>query len=405
MLRRLNLLVMLLLVVLPAAAQSGDEDHPLPDMLTFVPNIADVTDHFIFYMDFRAAEAAREADPISPDMLDTPAEDRWRVAITTASAVPGVFQYLNSTLDTIESVSGFAYQDIDRSVYFSVAPMVGYIFQGSFDAESIDTALVPRDFERAEETDNLILWCWIEGCDRGQELDFLMRDTAAIFGGEFGRREPRALVDESYLLNSAQEPMLRSMLAARDESDDSGDSVLVLPAYRAAVNHITQQTGSLRQVIFIAPRRIALDAVELMPEPVRDDLSDIELTPLPEYELLVLTDIADGDDQITSVLLVYADADDATTAHTQFSGVAEMPSVINAGQTIGERLTETDSEILPPEIILDDETEYSLVSLPLRGSVPQSVDVDDRETYSSLLMRNIFDLILDRDVLWLLASQ
>lgn len=406
-------LLLALLLLSPAAANPAQEappqnEAPLAQMLSFVPNVPRVWEDFIAYADWGAAAEARGVPALTSaaDLEDDDLRQAWIGSVGAMNTLPRFRDFIFFGAQQLPEVSGFALPDIERTLYFGEPPSIGHVLMGEFSTESIDAALSQRDFEIVEQTEQMTLWCWVQGCDQGQMMDFEGRFPGSeLFGGDFGRREPRALLDETLLANSADDTLLQIMLSAYE-----GDfpSLMDNRTYAAIVHTATARDGLLRQVMFVPLGVQTLDVARLLglsasPEAVaalRDELIPEDYEPLPPYEALALVDIAEGDTEYSHVLLVFDDADDAQVTGEGILRQLHEGRSFFAQQPYTEMIAARGGTVQPLEVLVDEDTGKAIAVLTVTNPLPTEFG-EDRSRWSGRLYALLLGMIYDRDVLWL----
>lgn len=406
-------LIILLSTVSFSIAQDdpADTPHPLATMLALVPDTPEARQDLLAYADIRATEEARGAlRYLNAQAFDQFEDGTWMASVGALSALPDFQAYLMSALEDLPEVSGFEFFDIDRTLYFSRPPGIGHILAGDFSASSLDNALSPRDFEIVEETDTVTVWCWIEGCDKGMEQS--LRDRlpgVELFGGHLGRREPRALLEESYLVNSANYAVLRSIIGAYE-----GDFRTLIddPGYRTIVNTLTAQEGLLRQVMFVPTELVQVaDPVAILGsrasdeaiEELRDRLIPEDYEPLPPYELIAYADIYRDGTEYTHILMVFNDADNATTTGEGIIEQFRAGTSLATQQPLMELLETRNATLQPLEVITDEDTGKAIAIVTITNPQPDNNESDTfpRLAWSSMNFRLLVNMIYQRDTSWL----
>jgi hypothetical protein len=388
---RFLLLLLSLLIVLPVQAQTETPDpHPLLQLLALVPD-NDGLD-IVYYSDMVAAETALPAAGSYATWSELEAarngseEERnavrlWLNKFPTTGA-PNLARYLMQA-DSFPETMGFDLFDIKRALSFGTPPSQVQIFEGDFNAASITAARTANGFKQTE-IGGFPAWCSEDGCDTGMNVSLVTRNTADIFGGELGRKQPGVLID-IFLLSS---PDLIAVEAVAAAYNNEHDSLADNPVYTAAVEAITQE-GLLRQAAFIPP-----DAIE----------KSTNSAPLPPYELLVIADSATEEEQRAVIALVYADADDAQTAAEILPSRWEQAQSHVAQRAWKDITADSFTELEAPTIY---ESENGVSVVALTFSYPPMLDKPDDETVqviTGLVYLRFLQALFARDLMWLAAD-
>jgi hypothetical protein len=284
------------------------------------------------YVDYRAVEQARPGIP-SPEsweawqaLSESPPGELWsanRYRIASGSAdFYELFAFFDT--DAIEKY-GFDYFDIDRSFSFGRPPQKGTILGGDLDLDTIAAAHAARTYTE-NDLNGVPVWCGPVGCENGHYTNLRQREVYPIFGSRLGRQEPLALIP-GYILNSPSWPVIESMVRAYQ---DTQDSLLDLPAYRAVAEMLTADEGLLIQVQFLHPFSAGFseDTTSVLSDTVAD------YGPLPPYELAVLADRQEGEDQVNIMALVHSNEAAATQAANELTQrIATYPDLYHSEQS------------------------------------------------------------------------
>ncbi len=321
-----------LLAWLPLAAQETktEEAHPLLEMMRAIP---DVTESYagvpwFSYLDHRALEQAREgvptyeryADLLAARDAEDPAANLWLAnTVRMTSGWEGMTRVFQRAQE-MPPLVGFDLFDVDRSLVAGEPPSRIVVLQGDFDDDAIIDAFVARDYEVVDANGATLL----RSADGGEGFrqDLRNRDPANPFGGDLGRRERIALV-EDLLLNSADDALVDAMIASALGEERS---VLDRDNFVAAAEAITAGEGLLVQAQFFSPLDVGIlppDVMALMLQPgatleVTEDMltpqAVREFEPLPAYNLVVLADRQEGENQVALAAMVYDEEADALAA-------------------------------------------------------------------------------------------
>jgi hypothetical protein len=415
--KRIILLLALLpalLLTAPLAAQKDVESAPLIAMLGSLPNTRAIHESIIGWADLRVADEAAGLPPMTTraayellrrlDLADT-----WLNALPVYGLPPNWPPYLIAALDEGGAeLNGFELFDIDYTLYAGDPPAAVVVLRGRFEAAAIDRALTARGFTATTDADGITVWCGPDGCESGLMLNVRDRNPANLFGGHLGRREPMALAGDT-VLNSPDITALRGLIAAyRGQVPTLADD----PAYRAAADHALR-AGHLRQALFIDaqmlfpgdPAQLILDNAGTNEEIaiLRQRLGlDGDFVPVGRAaELMAVTDHVDTGTglETASLVLVYADAAVAQTAHDELARrLAEVEiMLLSTRAPLLEMLESRGLSLVEPALVTDEATGRTLLVLALQGELLR----DEGSLRSGWAVRLWVDMIYRRDLVWL----
>ncbi len=356
----------LLLITNLSAAQDAAES-PLLDMLARVPDTELVrgTAPVVSYVDYSAVSSMREVGLITETAIAerTDADSLWMAALMGVASGPDL-SYWVVQIGAMDALVGFSWLDVQRAMVFGTPPSMGTLLEGDFEPDAITAAFTARGYNSFTEGDASIL-CPPDGCDTGQMLNLANRDPANPFGGHLGRSEPVALLPDGVIANSPNyDEMLVEILAAQS---DNLASLADDPHYIAAVGAV-ERLGTLRQAQFFAPESV--NSYGRTP----GDPDAAAFGDLPDYRLFVLADtVADGQ-EITSLALVYDDAETAKSAAAVLD--MRLPLVVSLArnQTLLDIVVERGGQ--PDAAYVVKVGDYSVVLLTIRNPLPSNTQQD-----------------------------
>lgn len=352
-----------LLLMLTAPAQVAANIDVLTQMLALVDESELGREgSYVSYVDYEALFALGGINPQTASQFDSVqnSED-WQRWLASASRIAGGMsawaEYLNIGYGTSAETNGFEWFAVDQSLTFSVPPAVGNILAGDFNAEQIEAALIPRDYE-VLDVDDVPTLCPIEGCDYGTFVELSKRDQGFLFGGELGQRHPIALLP-GLILHSRDETTLRTMI----DMHNGADSLMTTMPYQLLVESLYYVDGEVLQANFFD----AQDMTGMYLPADADIPSSLLEEPLPPYELVALVDAQSDTQQIARVMMVYED----DTVASQAAQIAWRR--LGIGQ-LGEIYEETGAQIIEPYAYSSDNGTVVIVEInyPL-------MDLDDSE--------------------------
>lgn len=357
---RRTLITLLLLSVLLSGmtvrAQEAPPTPPLLTMLAFAPQTAISTESgwaTARYVDFQAffasegLDSLRDARDFDALLGDVSLGARSLRLVAGPEALASVFQSAGHMAEVV----GFEWLlDVDRSLEFGDLPNAGLLLNGDFDPDAVGAALQARDFSRAD-VGGVTVWHRFDDLS----LSMMDRETADPFGGHLGAAA-RIAVWPDMLANARSWPLINAIIgAAHDEQPSLADD----PAYRALASAITAPDGLLIQALFFPG-----EALQLANDPTSAGVTmpAADLGSLPAYELAVLADRQEGNDQVHLIGLVYADAP-----------TAQVAAEVLAGRLADFRLSNRPDEVLVEQFGAT--VTPSVVDVPDGGLVVALVEV------------------------------
>lgn len=322
-------------LVIAAASACGERaapaPHPLHALLASVP--APMTEAeaqrlaCLEYLDIRAAErvAGLETPASAAAFAESPRPDQkaWIRALDRVSSIRVEFLSAFRAAKGMPAALGFDLFDVDRAVAFGGGPGPSQLLAGRFDAEAIAAAHERRGYAR-QAVDGVNAAFWRSG-DGTQDLVLNLHvepDPANPLGGRVGVQQPIALLEPGLV---ASAPTWSATLALARTHADGRVSVLSLPAYRAAVDLLVKSSKDDRTLVqaqLWSPAEFQTDSVDAWLRAMFGERASAETLAdararvgrvgrLPAYELALLADGQDGEDQVALIALVYATQDDA----------------------------------------------------------------------------------------------
>jgi hypothetical protein len=410
-------IVLALAMVGGPASAAVDEAAPVGSREAFlealgrVPDTAEVRGSLLSYLDQEAILAARPgaarptttAEALDLVEMDDPAGALWLGALMgTASGDMELLQLLPQAGDWPERL-GFDLLDIGRHLTFGVPPADGSVLVGHFDPDAIAAAFAERGYSASEAGQGLLL-CGAAGCAEGMAMDLANADGSLPFGGRLGRSEPLA-VSEGAILSSADIATVEAMMAAAagevpSLADDPTYRALALAADPAL--QLIQATilpggmlgigPDIGQVLGAAPEEAAQLRVEL----------NESLEPMPPAQAVAIIDGASATEQVVTLALSYADEEDAQVAAAVLPRrLASLPAV-SFDTPMAELLEERGVTSVTGSSQPAGEGSTAIARIELRAALPiDDGPGTDRAGPSSQLYRLFADLVMRRDLLWL----
>ncbi len=394
----------MLLMATPLSHAQDNTDHLL-DLLNTVPDLPEIRQSFITFVDYENIFEARDGTPrlqrlTDVEMLSEQVGDIFFAALNGILSGPDFIQTLRLGAGEWESLIGFDFLDIDRAITFGNPPADHDILIGEFDVDIITTAFTNRDYI-SKSIGDMTVWCIDPACENGVMTNIDNINPGNPFGGELGREQPVLISDT--LVASAVSDI--GLILIEDASADRIDSLADNPIYVAAVNSIGSDNLVL-QGMFLHPSEIILNISPLMMEGDVDTVEELmeASAQLPQYNLIMIVDTVIEEVQVVYVILVYQNEEDATLA------TEVIPERLNTMMMSSEEQTFRDflNKWLPTEInshvVVDDDT--GRVAAVFEFSAPKATneETDDpifRLIASSRLYNLFVQSIYRTDLVWL----
>lgn len=324
------IVVILLLITLTSVtsfAAAQEQDSPLLDMLTLVPQGQNDP---VYFADFAAIPNAYPAAQLPSDWNTYEA---WRSEQDRTNAQAfgvwwGVFRGMQSSshqvfarVDDLEPVMGFDFFQIQRSLLEGNGLEDVYYLEGSFDTDAVRSAYKSRNYAHTLLQGDYQLLCPAPGCYRYSESD-PANASVDLFGGIYGHPWS-VLISPAHVIGVAGGEKLAGVsMRAIGTIDSLADD----PDYQAAAAAVAEQ-GVLLQAYIPDQHHLLFELsdppfFEFPPYELVDrsrslqQLLDNGYTTLPRFDLLMLADVVTETQQVTDVILVYRDEADAQAAAT-----------------------------------------------------------------------------------------
>lgn len=394
MLRKLLLCLALLLPISLAVSAQEIEPEPTAFMraMLFVPNEEFVRESPILasYADHQAALQSRNLDmPANWQEFENSDQQGAVTFALPLTLLQNFAQQLMRYDSPDPNMLGFDFFDIAQSVEFGSPPEGGQVILGAIRPDSVINAYSQRGYVQDDRYDFGTLLCPTDGCDTALNRDSNNTDENSI-DVEFGR-EP-TFVANGMLLTSPSEVTLTTMV---DTYDDQVDSLAEMPAVQALGEFLADEQDVSAAVLF--------NPVTLMLQSVIGDLgienADAVLPelgePVPQYMLAAIAASADEDSEDGLVVLVYSDMDNAETAAERINSHLFSLESLVVDAPYREIYGDV-GEIVPAEVIRNEEMGLSLVVLRLEGEKPTGDELAAHRAFQRLLQT-----FLSRDLLWL----
>jgi len=406
MMKKLFLLVCLSIFFVPSVtAQEGTDN--LMELLNAVPDQPEFRESFITFVDytnlFLARENAPQLDDLSDiDTLSEESEDIFFATLRGINSGPDFIQYLFTGGNMWEELIGFDFMDIDRAIIFGDPPMDHDILMGEFDPDAIETAFTNREYT-SESLGDMTLWCSPQGCENGAQTDIENINQGSPFGGELGREQP--VLTSDTLVASAVSDV--GLILVEDAFADRVDSLADNPTYASAVGVIDPENLVI-QGLFANPGIFLLDVAPFVMEGNEAVIEELmaEADRLPQYELIMIADTANEDEQVIYITLVYRDEADATTATEVIPERLETMDSLVMARPLQEMFDDRGITEITTNVIVDEDNDRALAVIEFRA--PKATNEDNPETFgivaSSMVYRMFVQMTYQRDTAWLAAG-
>jgi hypothetical protein len=267
------------------SAPTKTSANPLLTLLAGIPqDPISASKGEIYFMDAAAMEAAYNITrPPNAEVFMNEEYAAWWVVGRETLGLLGetLFQ-----METMPEMTGFSPLEIDQAIQFSAPPSQGLIFMGKFDADAIEDAFEKNLDFKPNDFNGTTLWCWIEGCENGMQIDPGNALRENPFGGRLGQRQPMIISSDLLMASPDLDLVLAHVSARKGKLSSLADD----PAYHAAANAVSKDAYVLQAMIV---NRTRLQ----------------QMVNNPPYDLLVMADVVAKDEQITRLGLVYRDID------------------------------------------------------------------------------------------------
>jgi hypothetical protein len=299
---------------------------------------------------------------------------------------------------------GFDVTDIGSHLTFGRPPSDGTVLAGTFDPESVAAAFAQRGYTSTVAGGHSLL-CGAAGCERGLDVDIARADPGLPFGAELGRSEPLA-VSPTDILSSADLATLSAMLQT---AAGTAPALADDRAYRAVAS-AGDPVATLVQATLLPGGMVGLDPTIFAffsdsPEAAGQLVVTLDeaFEEMPAADVIAVLDGATATEQVVSIALAYADAEDAAaTAEILPRRLQALPS-LSTGAPLADLLAERGVVTIHGRVIPGGEGTSPVAVVELRAPLagPGPADDSGRPEPSSRVYRTIVDLIGRRDLLWL----
>ncbi|MBE2182180.1 MAG: hypothetical protein IAE89_02030 [Anaerolineae bacterium] len=386
-----------LLLTIGATAISAQDAQPTAfiramALIPFAEPAANST-IFLSYADYHAGITARGL-AIPEDWASWQASDNFSyVQMALPMAGPaGFLQGVTVSGAEYRALLGFDFFDIAQGVEIGTYPAIGQILIGDIDPQAVESAYTARHYSVEAISGLGVLLCPDTGCDSGMTVNLANHNPANPFGGQIGRSEPAAAADGIFL-NAIMFEVLQTMMDAV-----KGDTITFadLPEVQA-LDHALSAYPFVNAVTLANP--IFLANADIMSMLVAQPTPEIDEA-IPAYSMAAFASAADEAGQYGFVILTYDDFAEAETAAAIIDDrLGSMNSLLR--RTPYREVYESAGQIESAQVVLDETSGVSLVTLRLVGEVPPLEDQDGMVVMSNLPYAWLMDSLLSRDLLWL----
>ena len=261
--------------------------------------------------------APQVADAEALSALDDDTQRRWRLAMQRLFLAPSM-NYFENTVEA-RALTGLNAYDVQQTAFFGLPETV--LLAGEFDIDAVQTALENYGYaaQAIDDAEAATIWRRADGQD---DMAMSLEDRSAfMFGGDFGRKLPVAILPDGTIASSPIQAML-----ARIAQTQAGHApnLLSQPEYFTAVDAILngEAMDDLVQAAFFHPlyfpAMTELTVGDILSGSVNQEAIDAVnayLEPsLPPYSLAYFADGQSGEMSILQVGLVYRDIETAQEA-------------------------------------------------------------------------------------------
>lgn len=405
MIKKLCLLLCFIGLLIPSVTAQDNVDD-LFTLLNAVPDLPEVRESFITFVDYRNVELARPGAPFlnsfaDLDSLPDPFGAIYMAAFRGITSGPDFVSNLFRASEEWEATVGFDFIDIDRALAFGTPPTDAVVLNGDFDLEAIADAHTARNYT-SDSLGEMTIWCGGEvGCDGGNEVDLEKRNLANPFGGDLGREKP-FIISATMIASTASE---QGLILVEDAIADNIDSLADNPIFSASITPIAPENIVI-QGAFIHPSEVILDTASFVMDGDAEAIEALmeESAKLPPYQLVSIIDTATDEEQVVYVILVYRDEEDAQTA------VDIVPDRLNTMESFAVRrpmlelLTDRGIEDVLTEVVIDDENNRALAVFEFRAPLADNEEGDLGLVQSSIVYRLFINMVYQRDLAWIATA-
>ena len=352
-----------------------------------------------------AAQPASLAEAITALEADDPAAHLWMAALMGASSGDmDLLRHLPQATDWTETL-GFDLLDVERHLTFGTMPSDGTVVMGDFDPQAITDAYAARGFTASQVGDGTLL-CGAAGCEAGMDVDLAAAEPGLPFGAEIGRSEPLA-VSTNAILDSADLTTLEAMMAA---SDGTSPSLAEDRAYRALAQ-ATDPDVTLTQATFLPGGMLGLGPdiyrlLGLSPAEAADLIAQLgdTLEPMPAAEAVAIIDGATTTEQVVTIALAFADEADAAVAADVMPRRLQDGLVPSFEAPLATLLDRRGVTSVSGSVVSAGAGTLPVARIEVRAPLPgaEPNPSTGAPEPSSALYRLFIDMVMRRDLLWLM---
>jgi hypothetical protein len=354
----------------------------------------------ISFADYRAAERARGLPRFTDFSQYFGDWSQLWIASLPSGGIPlqnfGVF-------DEMPTALGIDFHTIDQSLLWGMPPEQAMLVRGTFNAASMSAAHAARGFVETAIPDG-IQWCPPDGCDQGMVINIANRLPADIFGGDLGRRFPRALIGD-VIVSSASEPIFNAAIRAGTTGERS---LAANPNGIAALVALDGQ-HHLRAAQLMRPEDFlelgVIPAAGMSEADIRQQQDALRggAEDLPVYQMAVFGDLSDENGETALVALIYTREADAQIAAERLAARLQNAQSYREGRFWSDMIAERGGRIDPPEVIAVPQADRWVVLLALVKALPANTPdpATGRIPQSGELYRLLINSYYSRDLGWL----
>ena len=318
----LIILVMLCVTIVPVSAQdiAPLEDHTLYQMMSLVPDNADMRTGIMSYQDFRAVENAADWIPTYENLDAFLAGDGWRGFTSRWLSTPMSLYRLPVFEEGMTEYMGFDIFSVDRTFSVSRPPINIDVWAGEFNVDAIIEAHLARDYTETTIND-VPAMCGAVGCENGTQVDVRNGNMPNIFDTGLGRQIPFVMFPDYLVSSTAYTFLEQSVDTSLGDPDSLADADDLRTLMETIINP-DMYAGDLVQAQFYPVDEVRYevdlnDPSTLSGIPVSaSELAELftDYGTLPIYNGMVIADRQEGDTQVNIIALLYDDVADAELA-------------------------------------------------------------------------------------------
>lgn len=404
------LLLNLICTILISSTHAQEDIEELRSLLSFVPDTSEVRQTKISYVDFRAMELARSGSGVQipeswNELIESNGADLNSLYMSIISGITPsqlILRGFPSGIEDWKQTVGFDFFDVNQILSYGEATQHTDILIGDFDFDAVGRALSSLNYT-FEQRDEFLLWCGDDGCKGSAETDIQNANLGFPFGGSLGRNQP-ILTFENAIASSV---LLPDLLLLQDVVANVYDSLIDNPSYFVATTAI-DPSYQLAQALFVHPDLVLWEErhFRLVDDISPENYEFLTTVALPEYDLLMIADLASATEQVVYLILVYDNIEDADLAASLIPNrIDTMRSSLNR-QTYINLFERLGAYEIDTSSMFNENTNKAVATLKIYATPVSSMPEGafSRFNISSPIYRMIVDMLNQRDFEWLATS-